>query len=311
MAFDNLPDLGPAFTPEGEAYSAWALEKSREAAGKFHVEFDIPFGEDSFQKLDLWLPQDLSLRDLPVLVYVHGGGWTRGYKEWNGFMAHRILAVPAISVCPNHRLLTTAKFPRPLEDVVAALAWVYRTIGGYGGSRNWIFIGGHSSGGHLAALAALRKDILKAKNLPTDIIKACFPLSAPLDLRLDRCERGGRREKLIKGFLERDSQDREASAVEYAAQATTPILLAWGSEDFPEVRDHNKLMVELMQKNPNCIFEHRVIEGGTHTGTHKLFLDDADAYVETLCAWIATMPERPMIDCHPRKPLRRWSAAGE
>jgi acetyl esterase/lipase len=291
MAFDNLPDLGPAFTPEGEAYSVWALEKSQAAAASLRVEFDIPYGDDPFQKLDLWLPANASLRDLPVVVYIHGGGWVRGYKEWNGFMAQRLSAIPAILVSPNHRLSTTAKYPRPLDDVLAALAWVYRNIEKYHGSKHRIFIGGHSSGGHLAALAALRTDLLPTHGLPADVVKACFPLSAPLDLRLERCVPGGRREKLVRAFLERDNQDREASAIEHTARATVPMLLAWGSEDIDEVREHNELMAERMRATKNCVFEYMVIPGATHTGTHRVFLDKNNPYVETMCAWIAKVPE--------------------
>jgi arylformamidase len=291
MSFNNLPDLGPAFTPAGEAYSLWAIAESRKATDQMRVEFDIPFGTDAFQKLDLWLPKETGTGPLPVLVYVHGGGWTRGYKEWNGFMMERIGKIPALMVCPNHRLAPDARYPKPLDDVITALSWVYRNIGAYGGDTDRISIGGHSSGGHLAALAAVRPDLLAASGLPADLIKACFPLSAPLDLRLDHCEPGGMREKLIRKFLAHDGQDREASVPEYGAQMVVPTLLAWGSEDFAEIQEHNKLMVEVMHKNRNCVFDPRVIEGATHTGTHKVFLEPANAYVETMCAWIAKAPK--------------------
>ena len=294
MSFDNLPDLGPAFTPAGEAYSLWAIEESKKAAARVRVEFDIPFGGDEFQKLDLWLPRERSAKPLPVLIYVHGGGWTRGYKEWNGFMMERLARIPAILVSPNHRLAPRVRYPGPLDDVIAAVAWVRRHIGAYGGDVGRISLGGHSSGGHLAALAALRSDRLEAAGVPADFIKACFPLSAPLDLRLDRCAPGSMREKLIKAFLERDDQDREASAQEHCVRATTPMLLAWGSEDLPEVQAHGRSMVAAMEGNRNAVFEHRILAGGTHTGTHKRFLEPNDPYVETLCAWLAAPPRTAM-----------------
>jgi acetyl esterase/lipase len=122
-----------------------------------------------------------------------------------------------------------AKYPQQLEDVFGALKWVYENIGRYGGSNRKIFLGGHSSGGHLAALAAMRTDLLWAA-VGRD--PGLLSVSSPLDLRLEKCESGGRREKQVKLFLDRDSQDREASVIEYATRATTPMLLAWGRPIF-------------------------------------------------------------------------------
>ena len=57
---------------------------------------DVPYGADHWQCIDIYLaPQD-GLRDLPVLLFLHGGGWSKGYKEWKGFMARYLTDLPAI-----------------------------------------------------------------------------------------------------------------------------------------------------------------------------------------------------------------------
>lgn len=297
MSFQNMPDLGPMFTPEGNANAVWVLERAKEAATKCRVVFDIPYGEDFFQQLDIWLPREEPATNLPVLVYVHGGGWQKGHKEWNSLVAERIVEFPAILVSPNHRLAPSSKYPQQLADIFCALKWVHDNIDRYKGDRNRIFLGGHSSGGHLAALATMRTDLFATYDLPADLIKACFPLSAPLDLRLEMCEPGGRRQKQLKLFLERDNQDREASVTEHTAQAKVPMFLSWGSADFVEVMEHNRLMVDRMAQNKTCVFEYYVQPGGTHNGTQNAWLDPHNPYVDKVLSWIANPPDS--LTCSP------------
>ena len=56
-----------------------------------------------------------------------------------------------ILVAPTYRLAPKQKFPRQLEDVAAAIAWVFRNAAQFGIDRDRLVIGGHSAGGHLAA----------------------------------------------------------------------------------------------------------------------------------------------------------------
>ena len=136
---------------------------------------DVAYGDDYFQRLDLFLPDNENLTELPVLVFMHGGAWRNGFKEWMGFMAPPIISLPAIFVSVSYRLAPSVKFPEPLEDTCDAVAWVFRNIRRYGGDPERIFIGGHSAGGHLAAMAALRCDHFTQRCLPANLIKACFP----------------------------------------------------------------------------------------------------------------------------------------
>ena len=289
MSFDDMPDLGQMSLPEGSAYAAWAIEQSKLVAKQARIVWDLPYGSDFYQKLDLFLPNDPKAADVPVLIFLHGGAWRHGFKEWNGFMAPHITGLPGIMVSANYRLAPGAKYPKPLEDVIDIIAWVYRNIRRYGGDNRRTFIGGHSAGGHLAALAALKPILLLAHLVPKDAIKACFPLSAPLDLRLEMCEPGGRRERLIKNFLDRDDQDRDASATESVAGNTTPFFLAWGENDLPELLEHNKRMVELMKKE-NCVFEHYLYKGCGHFDTHRDCIKPDSVWIKKVREWMTRTP---------------------
>ena len=254
------------------------------------VEFDVPYGPHPFQQLDLWRSLAPPKEDLPVFVFFHGGGWRHGHKELNGFNAPQILAFPALYVTPNYRLVPAAKFPSQLEDVVSSLAWVYHNIDKYGGDNQRIFIAGSSAGGHIAALATVRKDLIEKAGLPANLIKACFTLGAPLDLRLDHCEPGGRREKLIRLLLERPDQDREASVTEWANQATIPLFLSWGSLDLPEVIDQNHDMVERLKRHGGCVFGYHQFDGLDHFETHMDCLDPDNLWMKTVKAWMTAIP---------------------
>lgn len=289
MSFEDMPDRGKFSLPGGQDYSDLAIELAREVVASTRNRIDVKYGDDFYQKLDVFLPDDESLTGLPVLLFLHGGAWRHGFKEWMGFMAPRFLNLPAIFVSANHRLAPETKYPKPLEDCFDALAWIHRSIAALGGDPNRIFVGGHSSGGYYAAMMALRPDYLVARGLPSDVIKACFPVSAPLNLHLDEVEPGGRRERLIKLFLERDEDDRDASPIDHVTGNTTPFLLAYGSDDLPELIVHNKQMIELLSDQP-CVFEHHEFAGFTHFDTSQRCQDPDFLWVRKAREWMVETP---------------------
>ena len=152
MSFDDLKPQSPRTAensrePErARDYGERALELSRAAAARCRTILDIAFGADYYQKLDLYLPAVVAARDLPVLLFFHGGAWAHGYKEWNGFMAPGFVAMPAIFVSASYRLVPEHKFPTALDDAFAALAWVRSNIVDHGGDPARIHVAGWSAG---------------------------------------------------------------------------------------------------------------------------------------------------------------------
>ncbi|MBX7221075.1 MAG: alpha/beta hydrolase [Blastocatellia bacterium] len=102
--------------------------------------------------LDLYLPQNPA-GPLPVVVWIHGGGWTSGDKSLATTSVQvqqtsRGYAVASI----NYRLSGTAKFPAQIEDCKAAIRWLRANAGKYGLNPDRIGVWGSSAGGHLVAL---------------------------------------------------------------------------------------------------------------------------------------------------------------
>jgi len=92
----------------------------------------------------------------PLLVWLHGGGWVTGSLDTHDYLC-RLLCYEsgAIVVSVDYRLAPETKFPGPLDDCVAAWAWVTEHATELGGDPARVAIGGDSAGGNLAAVVAL------------------------------------------------------------------------------------------------------------------------------------------------------------
>jgi acetyl esterase/lipase len=101
------------------------------------------------QNLDLYVPVTATER-LPLIVWIHGGGWTGGSKEQCAALdwANRGYVVASI----NYRLSRRTKFPAQIEDCKAAVCWLRRHADRYRIDPDRVVAWGESAGGHLASL---------------------------------------------------------------------------------------------------------------------------------------------------------------
>jgi acetyl esterase/lipase len=287
MSFKDMPDLGPLLRPGAKEYADDCLRLSRVAVAHTKHILDVPYGSDFFQKLDIFLPEHPADHALPVLLFLHGGAWKNGFKEWLGFMAPPLVSLPAIFVSANYRLAPTVKFPAPLDDACDALAWVWRNISGYGGDPRRIFVGGHSSGGHLAALMTFRSELIAARGLSTDCVKACFALSAAFNL--ERKSSGPSRSQMLDLLLEKGDSGAEATPLNYTKGNKVPIYIAYGTEDLPELVIENERMVDLLRRE-NCTLEHHVFDKNSHFDTNIGCADPNGPWVRTVRQWMTEPP---------------------
>ena len=264
MSLADLPELPPLLHAGAAADARRALERTREVIGRCRTVPDQAYGSDYWQKVDLYLP-DAPLSSLPVLVYFHGGAWMNGYKEWMGYMAPAVLALPAIFVSASYRLAPSVRMPQIVDDCIAALRWTHGRIAAHGGDPARLCVGGHSAGGHLAALLALRPELAARAGLPADVIKACFPSSAPLDLDF-----------LDQPASPADHRMRDAlgpgldewSPMRFAAACPIPFHVAWGEHDFPRTRTQNEAFVRLLAARPGARVSWQVVPGD-HFTSHE------------------------------------------
>lgn len=184
------PEGGPATAPATRA-STLPKPVVDEATGVRSYS-DIPYleGEEADpqkHRLDLYLPADDAWREgRPILIWIHGGGWTMGdkgdafglYSRYCRLLAERGVAAANVS----YRLTPAVRHPGHVEDVAAATAWIVRHASEFGYDPSALFVSGHSAGGHLAALLAADPRWLAQHDLPAGTIAGAIPSSGVFDV---------------------------------------------------------------------------------------------------------------------------------
>lgn len=127
-------------------------------------------------------------KDLPVIIWFHGGGLTEGER----FLPEELKNQGVVVVAPGYRLSPGVKSPTYVEDAAAAVAWVFANIAKYGGSPDKIYLSGASAGGYLAAMVGLDKKYLAAHGIDADKLAGLVPLTGQMVTHFTvRQERGG------------------------------------------------------------------------------------------------------------------------
>ena len=124
--------------------------------------------------LDIYAPT--GARGLPVLVYLHGGGWSAGDKTGIGPKAGYFATHGFVVISMNYRFSPPAKISDSAADVASSIDFVRRTVGQYGGDPDKIFLLGHSAGAHLAALAVCDDRYLARYQLTASAVRGMILL---------------------------------------------------------------------------------------------------------------------------------------
>lgn len=137
---------------------------------------NIPYADPAHERqiLDVYSPDDA--KNLPVVFWIHGGGWQTGDKTDVQIKPRVFVERGFIFVSTNYRLLPHVEMGVLTRDVAKALGWVHKNIAGYGGDPDRIFVMGHSAGAQLAALLCTDDRYLKAEGVPFDVLKGCVPV---------------------------------------------------------------------------------------------------------------------------------------
>ncbi|HRJ08431.1 MAG TPA: alpha/beta fold hydrolase [Prosthecobacter sp.] len=120
---------------------------------------DIVYVEGGHErhKLDLYLPEK-SQGPLPLIIWVHGGGWMNGSKDGCPPLRAGYVESGYAVASINYRLSSHAVFPAQIEDCKAAIRWLRAQAGKYGLDAGRFGVWGSSAGGHLAALLGTSGD---------------------------------------------------------------------------------------------------------------------------------------------------------
>ncbi len=146
------------------------------AAQAQNLTSNIPYADPAHERqvLDVYAPDDA--RNLPVVFWIHGGGWQTGDKTSVQIKPRVFAERGFVFVSTNYRLLPQVEMGVLIRDVAKSLGWVHKNIAGHGGDPRRIFVMGHSAGAQLAALLCIDDRYLKAEGVPFDVLKGCVPV---------------------------------------------------------------------------------------------------------------------------------------
>ena len=111
------------------------------------------------QKLDLYLPEKPTEKPLPLIIYIHGGGWEGGDKSDTGLLFALIKSGGYAGASIGYRLTDQGAWPTQIHDVKAALRWLKAHAKDHSIDADKIGLTGISAGGHLVSLLGTSGDV--------------------------------------------------------------------------------------------------------------------------------------------------------
>ena len=109
----------------------------------------------SIPKMNVFVPRKSSAKQVPVLIFIHGGNWNSGRKGTYDLLGRNFASKGIITVIPDYTLSPEASYDGMTKQIAEVIKWVQMNISEYNGNPNQIYITGHSAGGHLGALAVM------------------------------------------------------------------------------------------------------------------------------------------------------------
>jgi arylformamidase len=192
----------------------------------------LAYGSAPIEGLDLYATKR---PNAPIHLFIHGGAWRAGMAKDYAFPAEMFVNAGAhyLAVDFNNVLETGGSLLPMAEQVRRAVAHVYRHAKAFGGDPDRLYISGHSSGGHLAAVA-LTTDWTKDFGLPADAVKGGLLISGLYDLKPVRLSA---RSSYVK-FT--DEMEEALSPQRHLAKIDAPVIVAYGSLETPEFQRQSR-----------------------------------------------------------------------
>jgi acetyl esterase/lipase len=196
-------------------------------------------GADKYRhRLDLYLPK--GQRDVPVMMFVHGGGFTVGIKDQYAFMGQIFAARGIATAVISYRLTPKTTYPGHVQDVARAFAWMRAHIAEYGGRPDKIFIAGHSAGATLIAMLGADPAYLKEVGESLDHISGVIPISGSFT--------ASARSGMFQGSIPIDPEViRNASAIAHVQGPHPPFLILYGDKDLPRTGEDAQQMAKALK----------------------------------------------------------------
>jgi arylformamidase len=228
-----------AYAPNREQLIARRINDSAIARRRIGEPERVAYGPAEIERVDIYRSGRAAA---PVFVFIHGGAWRSGGSKEFASPAEMFLAAGAHYVVPDFSLVQDVggNLMVLADQVRRAIAWVYQNIARYEGDPDRLYIGGQSSGAHLAAVA-LTTDWQRNFNLPADIIKGGMCISGMYDLVPVR------RSARSRYVAFDDATVAALSPMRHLDRLRAPLIIAYGTCETPEFQRQNREFAAAME----------------------------------------------------------------
>jgi arylformamidase len=184
------------------------------------------YGATEIERLDIFRTKRPKA---PIFVFIHGGAWRYGQASRWAYAAETYVNAGAHYVVPDFTSIDAANGNLGVmaDQVRRAIAWTYKNAASFDGDPERLYIGGHSSGGHLCGVA-LVTDWKKDFGLPETVVKGGVCMSGMYDLKAPRLSY---RSTYVK-FT--DEMEQAMSSQRHLDLLHTPVVVTYGSNETPE-----------------------------------------------------------------------------
>ena len=214
---------------------------------------DVPYGPTVLERLDVFPAAE---KGAPVVVYHHGGAWTRSSKDQCSYVAPPFVAAGVNVVVLDFNLAPQVSLDEIVRQNRAGIAWAWHNAAEYGWDRDRIHSVGHSSGGHICGMM-LVTDWEGMYGLPADVIKSAAPCSGMYDLEPVRFSHRNSYLDLTEKAADRNSSIRHIPGKGF------PITVAWGTGELTEFQRQNREFAAAWKAAGHPV-ESFVLEGLNH-----------------------------------------------
>ncbi|WP_248633956.1 alpha/beta hydrolase [Novosphingobium nitrogenifigens] len=222
------------------------------------------YGPDPAQKLRMFVPTASDLdpaktgRALPIVMFIHGGGWMDGDPHDYSFIARTLAPLGYAVVLAGYRLHPHGIYPAMLEDGAEAMRWIAREAPALGGDAAKIVLMGHSAGAYNAVMLALDRSWLAQAGLSHDILRGAIGLAGPYDfLPLD--------DPVTIATFGHADDPAATQPLSHVHGNAPPVLLLHGERD-ERVAPRHSLALARTLAGVGARTETHVIEGIGHEG---------------------------------------------
>jgi arylformamidase len=201
------------------------------------------YGPTPIEKLDFYRTSRTSGAPAPIFVFIHGGTWRTGTAKRSAYAAELFVDrgahyfaldfINVIDASGDLRIMA--------QQVRRAIAWVYRNAQSFGGDPRRLYVGGHSSGGHLCGMA-LVTDWEQEFGLPPDVIQGGLCMSGIYDLKPVRLS-------WRSGYIRfDDAMEHEMSPIRHLDKLRAAVTISFGTFETPEFQRQGRVFAAAIEQ---------------------------------------------------------------